>query len=65
MQLVVHLSGAASLNPSSTTYISLVQIDDEIISMVILLLPLIQEGQLLVTGETVYVQKYWFNCLED
>ena len=42
---------------------SFLEIDHEIFSMVILSLPLIQEGQLLVSGErmcTILV-----NCLED
>ena len=39
-------------------HISFMEIDHEIISMVILPLPLIQEGQLSVTGRSMYT-KYW------
>ena len=43
--------------------ISFVEIDHEIYSMVILSLPLIQEGQLSVSGERICT--ILVNCLED
>ena len=55
--------GGRGFNPCRGRQHSFVEIDHEIFSMVILSLPLIQEGQLLVSGErmcTILV-----NCLED
>ena len=45
--------GVACLNPSRATYlVPCVEIYHEIISMVILSIPLVQEGQLSATGES-------------
>ena len=55
--------GGRGLNPHRGWQHSFVEIDHEIVSMVILSLPLIQEGQLSVSGDrmcTILV-----NCLED
>ena len=55
--------GGHGVNPSQGRQHSFVEIDGEIFSTVILSLPLIQEGQLSVSGErmcTILV-----NCLED
>ena len=55
--------GGRGLNPRQGLQHSFVEIDREIFSMVILSLPLIQEGPLSVSGErmcTILV-----NCLED
>ena len=55
--------GGRGFNPRRVRQHSFVEIDHEIFSMVILSLPLIQEGQLSVSGErmcTILV-----NCLED
>ena len=55
--------GGRGFNPRRGRQHSFVEIDHEIFSMVILSLPLIQEGQLSVSGErmcTILV-----NCLED
>ena len=56
-------SGGHGFYPRRGRQHSFVEIDHEIFSMVILSLPLIQEGQLSVSGEgmcTILV-----NCLED
>ena len=55
--------GGCGFNPRRGRQHSLVEIDHEIYSTVILSLPLVQEGQLSVSGErmcTILV-----NCLED
>ena len=55
--------GGRGFNPSRGRQLAFVEIDREIFSMVILSLPLIQEGQLSVSGErmcTILV-----NCLDD
>ena len=55
--------GGPGFNPRRGQQYSFVEIDHEIFSTVILSLPLIQEGQLSVSGErmcTILV-----NCLED
>ena len=55
--------GGLGFDPHRGRQHSFVEIDHEIFSMVILSLPLIQEGQLSVSGErmcTIVV-----NCLED
>ena len=39
--------------------LSFMEIDHELFSMVILSLPLIQQGQLLVSGERIIMHKYW------
>ena len=55
--------GGHGFNPHRGRQHSFMEIDHEIFSMVILSLPLIQEGQLSVSGErmcTILV-----NCLED
>ena len=55
--------GGRGFDPRRGRQLSFVEIDHEIFSMVILSLPLIQEGQLSVSGErmcTILV-----NCLED
>ena len=52
--------GVVSLIPARSH--ALVEVDHEIISTVILLLPLIQERLLSVTSESMYT-KYWLNCL--
>ena len=41
---------------------SFVEIDNEILSMVILSLPLIQEGRLSVSGERMECAQYWLNA---
>ena len=46
-------AGVASLNESQLSHIAFVEIDNEISSMVILSLSLIQEGQLSVTGKSM------------
>ena len=51
--------GVASLIPARSHIF--VEIDHEIISMVILLLPLIQEGLLSVTSESMCT-KYWLTA---
>ena len=51
-------SGVASLIPAC--YHTFVEIYNEIISMVILLLPLVQEGLLSVTSESMS-KMYWLN----
>ena len=53
--------GVASLIPAQSH--TFVEIDQEIISMVILLLPLIQEGLMSVTSESTYVYEVLVNCL--
>ena len=54
--------GGRGFNPNSRQY-SFVEIDHEIFSTVILFLPLIQEGQLSVSGERICT--ILVNCLED
>ena len=51
--------GGAGSSPGPATYI--VEIYHEIISMVILPLPLIQEGQMSVSGESMCT-KYWLTA---
>ena len=55
-KLLDNLRGCSTLS-------AFVEIDHEIFPTVILSLPLIQEGQLLVSGEEMYT--ILVNCLED
>ena len=68
--LVAHLDapsdwrpGGHGFNPSRGRQHSFVEIDQDIFSRVILSLPLIQEGQLSVSGERMYT--ILVNRLED
>ena len=56
-------SGGRGFNPHRGRQHSFMEIDHEIFSMVILSLPLIQEGQLSVSGERMYT--ILVNRLED
>ena len=56
-------SGGRGFNPHRGRQRSFVEIDHEIFSTVILSLPLIQEGQLSVSGERMYTIRV--NRLED
>ena len=55
--------GGHGFNPRRGRQLSFVEIDREIFSMVILSLPLIQEGQLSVSGKRMCI--ILVNCLED
>ena len=55
--------GGCEFNPCRGRHYSFVAIDHEIFSTVILSLPLIQEGQLSVSGERMYT--ILINRLED
>ena len=55
--------GGREFNPRRGLQHSFVEIDDEIFSMVILYLPLIQEGQMSVSGERMFT--ILVNRLED
>ena len=55
--------GGHGFDPRRGRQHSFVEIDHEIFSAAILSLPLIQEGQLLVSGERMYT--ILVNCLED
>ena len=55
--------GGRGFDPRRSRQHSFVEIDFEIFSTVILSLPLIQEGQLSVSGERICI--ILVNCLED
>ena len=55
------MEGEKRCLPQSVVHTPFVEIDREIISMVILLLPLIKEGLLSVTNESMWT-KYWLTA---
>ena len=55
--------GGCGFNPRRGRHYSFVESDREIFSMVILSLPLIQEGQMSVSGKRM--RTILVNCLED
>ena len=57
--------GGCGFNPRRGWQHSFVEIDHEIFSTVILSLPLIQEGQLSVSGKRMYMYTILVKCLED
>ena len=57
--------GGCGFNPRRSRQHSFMEIDHEILSMVILSLSLIQEGQLSVSGERIHVCTILVKRLED